>query len=86
MVPPSHINPTILSSRDETFQPRNTTMTGRARYCAFILEIPWRDNNAHTMHRLAGFLSWVFLCSLRLNIFSFGIALDIAGVLRSHGK
>src|SRR5882757_8176800 len=53
-VPPSHINPTILSRRDGTSQPRNTTMMGRASYRVFILAIPWRDDNAHTMHQTRG--------------------------------
>jgi len=35
--------------------------------------------------RLAAFLSFVFLCFLRLNTLSFGIALDIAGVCGHMG-
>jgi len=36
--------------------------------------------------RLAAFLSFVFLCFLRLNTFSFGIALDIAGLCGHMGN
>jgi len=54
--------------------------SGASYHRVFILKIPWRDDNAHTdASDFATFLFFVFLCSLRLNTFSFGIAWILPG-------
>jgi len=61
------------------------TVPLRVRVRAFVLEIP-RDDIAHTMHQTRGIFVLGVPLFLATEHFSFGIELDIAGVLRSHGK